>query len=263
MNYQFTYSTARRWRWSLAGLALAIQACGGGGGGEPSANDSGSSSGNPDVVAPAAPAAAPAAAPPASTPVVTQSAPWPAPAPAEAPAPTTGAAAPTPTPAPAPAPAPAVSGFSSLMQYSAAHSCSIPGMREAILQQVNLARTAGRVCGTAIMRPVAAVSWNDILFSAAARHSRDMADQNYFSHTSLDGRSFAQRLSNEGYSASAAGENIAAGMPSVSGVMSTWLNSEGHCRNIMEPAYTEVAVACVSPAGTTYGSYWTMELGRR
>ena len=45
--------------------------------------------------------------------------------------------------------------------------------------------------------------------------------------------------------------------------MTTWLNSDGHCRNIMEPALTEVAVACVSQAGTTYGTYWTMDLGRR
>ena len=136
-------------------------------------------------------------------------------------------------------------------------------MREAILAQINAARAAGRVCGTSIMPPVPAMSWNDILFSAGARHSRDMATRNYFSHDSLDGTTFAQRLAREGYNGWAAAENIAAGQNSVAGVMATWLNSEGHCRNIMAPVLTEVAVACVNQAGTTYGNYWTMGLGGR
>ena len=136
-------------------------------------------------------------------------------------------------------------------------------MRDAILTQINAARAAGRVCGTSILPAARAMTWNDILFSAAARHSQDMANRNYFSHDSLDGTTFAQRLTNEGYNWSIAAENIAAGQNSVAGVMTTWLNSEGHCRNIMEPALTEVAVACVSQGGTTYGTYWTMDLGRR
>ena len=136
-------------------------------------------------------------------------------------------------------------------------------MRESILAQINAARTAGRVCGTSILPAAPAIAWNDILFSAAAKHSLDMATRNYFSHDSQNGTTFAQRIMNEGYGLSFGAENIAAGMGSVAGVMTTWLNSDGHCRNIMEPALTEVAVACVSQAGTTYGTYWTMDLGRR
>ena len=107
------------------------------------------------------------------------------------------------------------------------------------------------------------MSWNDTLFSAAARHSTDMATRDYFSHTSPEGVTFSQRIANEGYSAWAVGENIAAGQTSVSGVMASWLSSEGHCRNIMQPVLTEVAVACVSRAGSGYGTYWTMDLGGR
>ena len=134
-------------------------------------------------------------------------------------------------------------------------------MREAILAEINAARTAGRVCGTEIMPAVAAMKWNDLLFSAAARHSQDMASRNYFSHTSPEGVTFSQRLANEGYIGWAAGENIAAGQSSVSGVMGAWLTSEGHCRNIMQPVLNEVGVACV--AGGSYGTYWTMDLGGR
>lgn len=137
-------------------------------------------------------------------------------------------------------------------------------MREAILQQINLARAGGRVCGTEIRPPVAALQWNDLLFSAAAKHSQDMATRDYFSHISPEGVGFGQRMAAEGYSAYAGGENIAAGQGTVDGVMMTWLNSSGHCRNIMEPAFTEVAVACVvAQAGSMYGMYWTMDLGAR
>lgn len=105
------------------------------------------------------------------------------------------------------------------------------------------------------------MKWNDLLFSASARHSQDMAARNYFSHTSPEGVTFSQRIANEGYFGWAAGENIAAGQSSVSSVMSAWLTSEGHCRNIMQPLLNEVAVACV--AGGSYGNYWTMDLGGR
>lgn len=136
-------------------------------------------------------------------------------------------------------------------------------MREAILKQINLTRASGRVCGTVLLPAVAAMSWNDILFSASARHSQDMASRDYFSHTTPEGIGFVQRLWTEGYALRAAGENIAAGQSTVTQVMASWLGSEGHCQNIMSPMLTEVAVACVSLPATTYGSYWTMDLGTR
>jgi uncharacterized protein YkwD len=136
-------------------------------------------------------------------------------------------------------------------------------MRDAILQQINQVRASGAVCGTQILPAAPALAWNNVLFSAAARHSQDMATRNYFSHTTPEGVDFAQRLATEGYSGWIEGENIAAGMGSVSAVMSTWMGSDGHCRNIMQPLFKEVAVACVMRSGTTYGSYWSMELGAR
>ena len=260
-------------RWSLAALVLAVQACGGGGSeGAPTAESSGSSPATAVPAAPAPVAATPTPAPASGNGIVLSGigqgpspAPAPAPAPvaaAPAPVPAPAPAAPAPTPAPTPAPATTPSG-STLVQLSAATTCSIPGMKEAILAQINATRAAGRVCGTSILPPAPAMAWNDLLFSAAAKHSQDMATRNYFSHDSLDGTTFAQRLTNEGYRWSTAAENIAAGMGTVSGVMTTWLNSDGHCRNIMEPTLNEVAVACVVQGNSTYGTYWTMDLGRR
>jgi uncharacterized protein YkwD len=128
-----------------------------------------------------------------------------------------------------------------------------------LLQQINRARSDGRVCGTTIMAPVPALAWNDILFSAAARHSQDMVANNYFAHDSQNGTGFSQRMAQEGYGWSAAGENIAGGQPTVASVMAAWLTSEGHCRNIMQPVFRDVGVACVP--GGSYGSSWTMDLG--
>lgn len=136
-------------------------------------------------------------------------------------------------------------------------------MRNAILQQITLVRASGAVCGAQLLPAAPALAWNDVLFSAAARHSLDMATRNYFSHTTPEGVAFNQRLTAEGYTGWIVGENIAAGQGSVATVMSTWMGSDGHCRNIMQPQFREVAVACVMRPGTTYGTYWTMELGAR
>ena len=121
---------------------------------------------------------------------------------------------------------------------------------------------AGRSCGATAFAATNSLAWNDRLFAAAESHSSDMARNNYFSHTSLDGRSASSRVTAAGYVWRATGENIAAGQRDVTTVMNGWLASEGHCRNIMNPSYQDVAVACVQQTGSTYGRYWTMVLAR-
>lgn len=101
-----------------------------------------------------------------------------------------------------------------------------------------------------------------MLFTAAEVHSRDMATNNYFSHTGLDGRGVTQRVRAAGYEWRAVGENIAAGQRDVVTVMNGWLASAGHCANIMGADFQDVAVACVEQTGTSYGRYWTMVLAR-
>jgi uncharacterized protein YkwD len=143
-----------------------------------------------------------------------------------------------------------------------ASTCGLPDFQADLLRQVNAARAAGRSCGSTVYTATAPLAWSARLFSAAEVHSRDMASNNYFSHTGLDGRGVSQRVTAAGYVWRAVGENIAAGQRDVSSVMNSWLGSEGHCRNIMNPAYQDVALACVQQAGTSYGRYWTMVLAR-
>lgn len=155
-----------------------------------------------------------------------------------------------------------VGSGSILVALDARTSCDLPDFRNSLLQQINAARAVARSCGGTAMPAAAPLAWNDRLFSAAARHSSDMAINNYFSHTGLDGRSAAQRVAAEGYAWSWVGENIAAGQASVSVVMGGWLASPGHCANIMRAEYRDVGVSCVQRTGSTYGRYWTMTLAR-
>src|SRR5688500_15195124 len=67
-----------------------------------------------------------------------------------------------------------------LVRHNAGTTCGIPGLRESVLQSVNSLRASGQTCGRQAMPPAPPLAWNDVLFSAAARHSRDMAQRNYF-----------------------------------------------------------------------------------
>lgn len=132
-----------------------------------------------------------------------------------------------------------------------------------MLQLVNARRAAGATCGSrGSFAPAAALSWNTKLTAASYGHSRDMADNNYFSHTSLDGRTLGDRVTAAGYGWSALGENIAGGQNTVQQVVDGWMASEGHCANIMNANFTEIGVACAYNASSTYKYYWTMDLGR-
>ncbi len=193
----------------------------------------------------------------AATPIVTPNPPAVTPAAPVTPAPTTPAPA-----APAPVTPTPVTPVAPSGAITSANSCSLPNFQTDVFRAVNAARAQARNCGTDAKPAVAALGWNDALFTAAAAHSQDMAQRNYFSHTSPEGKSAGDRMLLAGYRFSAWGENIAAGQPSVSVVMAGWLASDGHCRNIMNAVFTEIAVACVAASRPMYPTYWTMVLGK-
>jgi uncharacterized protein YkwD len=143
-------------------------------------------------------------------------------------------------------------------------TCGLPDFAAAALQRINDLRAAGATCGShGAFAPAAALAWNAQLNQAASAHSQDMATQNYFSHTSADGRSMSDRINATGYSWSALGENIAAGYLSVNAVLDGWMSSDGHCANLMSPGFSEVGLACVpGTAASSYNTYWTMDLAK-
>jgi len=137
------------------------------------------------------------------------------------------------------------------------------GIRGELLQAVNAVRAAGAVCGSNVYRATHDLNWNNMLQKSATGHSRDMAHSQVFSHVSSNGDTLLQRVQATGYDLRAAGENIAAGQGSVKEVIASWLNSPGHCKNMLEPSYQDIGVACIRNEGSPYGFYWTMNLGRR
>jgi len=104
---------------------------------------------------------------------------------------------------------------------------------------------------------------DDRLVSAARNHSEDMAQNDYFSHTSLDGCAFYVRITNAGYIWNYAGENIAAGHTTPQAVMNGWMNSAGHRANILEPNFCDLGVGYAYGASSQYGHYWTQDFGRQ
>ncbi|MFA6147038.1 MAG: CAP domain-containing protein [bacterium] len=135
-------------------------------------------------------------------------------------------------------------------------------IRDKFLAAVNKTRSVKRICGSTPYGPAPPLSWSGKLAMAAHLHSRDMVSNDFFSHTGSDGSIAGQRISRQGYPWRAYGENIAVGVPTVSSVIRGWLESEGHCRNLMDPAFTEVGAGyAVGPfGGDPAARYWTLDL---
>jgi uncharacterized protein YkwD len=130
-----------------------------------------------------------------------------------------------------------------------------------LLTAVNRERAAGAVCGTTSMPPVRALTWNSKLAQAAQRHSDDMARNGFASHTGSDGSTPGDRIAAAGYARSGYGENVAAGQRTVAEVMRAWMDSPGHCRNIMNGSFREFGGAKATNFGTVYVDYWTQVFG--
>jgi uncharacterized protein YkwD len=123
-----------------------------------------------------------------------------------------------------------------------------------VIELVNIEREA---------RNLHPLSYNEELTLAARLHSQDMGDQDYFDHTSLDGREFYERIAEAGYDYQISGENIAAGYPTPEAVVDGWMNSDGHRANILDPDYCDIGVGYAAVHGSHFYHYWTQDFGRR
>jgi uncharacterized protein YkwD len=125
-----------------------------------------------------------------------------------------------------------------------------------LLQLVNEVRRKGCRCGDTFYPASPALTWNSKLEQAAIVHSNDMYANNYFSHADQDGMKAGDRLDDAGYRWRTYGENIAFGYRSERDVVKGWILSPGHCKNIMNKAFKEMAVSRV-------GDYWTQVFGTK
>lgn len=132
-----------------------------------------------------------------------------------------------------------------------------------ILPIVNQVRSQGADCGTkGAFGPTTPLTMHPALRCAARKHSADMAARNFFDHINPDGETPWDRMGKAGYGGySAAGENIAAGSPDAAGTMDQWMNSDGHCANIMSPDFEHIGVGYST--GGQYGHLWTQVFGAK
>lgn len=132
---------------------------------------------------------------------------------------------------------------------------------QALLAQVNAARAKPRLCGRQRFAAARPLAWNSALGVAAQRHSRAMANDNFFAHRGHDGDWPADRARGAGYRGRQIGENIAAGQGAPGTAMAGWLASPGHCANLMNPMFTQVGAGVAENSRSDEGVYWTMLFG--
>jgi uncharacterized protein YkwD len=90
------------------------------------------------------------------------------------------------------------------------------------------------------------------LSTAADAHSRAMATHGFFAHESRDGTGFSTRVRRwygpDGYRSWSVGENLlwSSGRPSAAQALKLWMESPGHRRNILTPAWREIGLSAVS-----------------
>jgi len=101
---------------------------------------------------------------------------------------------------------------------------------------------------------------NRKLSRAARRHAHDMARRNYFSHDTLGGGTFVERIRAEGYLKGAntwlVGENLAwgsRGYSKPSAIMRMWMNSPGHRANILNGSFKEIGIGLAYDAPVVDG----------
>ncbi len=129
-----------------------------------------------------------------------------------------------------------------------------------ILELVNEARVAGHRCGARYFSPVAPLTLNHSLSTAALAHSRDMAAHAEFDHRGHDGSTPALRVQRAGYGKYViVGENIAAGAMTAAEATQGWLASPAHCENIMDGRFTEIGIAYAENLRSSAGVYWTQD----
>ncbi len=135
-----------------------------------------------------------------------------------------------------------------------------PVLATRALELVNEVRARGARCGERSFGPAPAVKLSGTLAGVAFGHANDMAQHNYFEHEDRAGHSPADRVRAVGYREKLVGENIAYGPKSAEEVVQGWLDSPGHCENIMDPRFAEMGIAYAPGQAAKHGLYWVQLL---
>jgi uncharacterized protein YkwD len=99
------------------------------------------------------------------------------------------------------------------------------------------------------------LAFNQTLITAAQSHADDMANRNYFSHISPEGKTPADRAVAAGYPSRNVGENISKGYCCPIATFNGWMGSSGHRDNMLNPAWRSAGT------GEATGGIWVLLLG--
>jgi uncharacterized protein YkwD len=140
-------------------------------------------------------------------------------------------------------------------RYAAPSGAQAPVLAARTLELVNQARARTTRCGSRSFGPAPPVTLSGTLDGVALGHASDMAEHDYFEHEDLAGHTPADRVRAVGYREKLVGENIAFGPRTAEEVVQGWLDSPGHCENIMDPRFAEMGIAYAAGRGKR-GLYW-------
>lgn len=133
-----------------------------------------------------------------------------------------------------------------------------------VFSLMNKARAKPQMCGSKLRPPAKRLRYDADLSVAAQLHAGDMAANNYFSHDSLDGRTFIDRIAATSFEGAPAGENLASGQQTPAEAIQAWLESPPHCRNLMAKKFDAVGLGLAlfhDPQYSTPTTYWVQDFG--
>jgi uncharacterized protein YkwD len=139
----------------------------------------------------------------------------------------------------------------------------MPTVAARVLELVNEARAQRRKCGSRWFAAAPPLRLSPLLSRAALAHAKDMSANKLFEHRGSDGSKPSERATRAGYKWAAIAENIAEGAASADEVVQDWLESPGHCANIMGAQYREMGLAYHTDFARKGDIYWAQELGTR
>ncbi len=143
-------------------------------------------------------------------------------------------------------------------------ACGMAVSPDAAAARLNDVRHRGATCRSGPMSTASALVWNDRLADAARSQAREMARIDRMSHRDSQNRGLGERLRIVGYPLGVAVENVGVGFASVDDVVDAWLDSEGHCENLMNASVREFGIACVdadASGAPEERRYWALVLG--
>ena len=137
-----------------------------------------------------------------------------------------------------------------------AQRSTLTGLASGVLAQLNSIRT---------QHGLVPLRLNARLTAAAEDHSREMAADGYFEHTSADGSAFWKRIDHwygqSGYHYWSVGENLLWSSPQVdpAGALKLWMDSPEHSANILTARWREIGVSALHLADAP-GVYHGLEV---